>query len=104
MRQSLKQSHLKLADKRLGYLVNFNLVPLKDGFKRFVNFSNSIVLIGSVTFNRVHNRFLFLKWFAAVVKFMSAGSQCRESKTHYRLAMYFSKIVGSSFRIHFGII
>ena len=30
-------SHLKLTDKRLGYLVNFNVVRLKDGFKRFVN-------------------------------------------------------------------
>jgi len=30
-------SYLKLADKRLGYLVNFNVVLLKDGFKRFVN-------------------------------------------------------------------
>jgi GxxExxY protein len=30
-------SHLKLTDKRLGYLVNFNVVLLKDGFKRFVN-------------------------------------------------------------------
>jgi len=30
-------SHLKLTDKHLGYLVNFNVVRLKDGFKRFVN-------------------------------------------------------------------
>jgi GxxExxY protein len=30
-------SHLKLTDKRLGYLVNFNVVRLKDGFKRYVN-------------------------------------------------------------------
>jgi len=30
-------SHLKLTDKRLGYLVNFNVVKLIDGFKRFVN-------------------------------------------------------------------
>lgn len=30
-------SYLKLTDKRLGYLVNFNVVLLKDGFKRFVN-------------------------------------------------------------------
>jgi GxxExxY protein len=30
-------SYLKLADKRLGYLVNFNVGLLKDGFKRFVN-------------------------------------------------------------------
>jgi len=30
-------SYLKLTGKRLGYLVNFNVVLLKDGFKRFVN-------------------------------------------------------------------
>lgn len=30
-------SYLKLTKKRLGYLVNFNVVRLKDGFKRFVN-------------------------------------------------------------------
>jgi GxxExxY protein len=30
-------SHLRLTDKRLGYLVNFNVVRLKDGFRRFVN-------------------------------------------------------------------
>ena len=30
-------SYLKLTDKRLGYLVNFNVVLLKNGFKRFVN-------------------------------------------------------------------
>ncbi len=30
-------SYLKLADKRLGYLVNFNVPLLKNGFKRFVN-------------------------------------------------------------------
>lgn len=30
-------SYLKLTDKPLGYLVNFNVVRLKDGFKRFVN-------------------------------------------------------------------
>lgn len=30
-------SHLKLADKKLGFLVNFNVPLLKDGFKRFVN-------------------------------------------------------------------
>lgn len=28
--------YLKRTDKRLGYLVNFNVVRLKDGFKRFV--------------------------------------------------------------------
>lgn len=30
-------SHLKLADKRLGFLVNFNVPILVKGFKRFVN-------------------------------------------------------------------
>ena len=30
-------SYLKLADKWLGFLINFNVVLLKDGFKRFVN-------------------------------------------------------------------
>ena len=30
-------SHLKLADKRLGFLVNFNVPILIKGFKRFVN-------------------------------------------------------------------
>jgi GxxExxY protein len=30
-------SYLKLADKKLGFLINFNVVLLKDGFKRFVN-------------------------------------------------------------------
>ncbi len=30
-------SYLKLTDKRLGFLVNFNVVVLKDGFRRFVN-------------------------------------------------------------------
>ena len=30
-------SYLKLSDKRLGFLVNFNVVLLKDGFKRLVN-------------------------------------------------------------------
>jgi len=30
-------SHLKLCDKRLGFLVNFNVPLLKNGFKRFVN-------------------------------------------------------------------
>ncbi len=30
-------SHLKLTDKRLGYLVNFNIVRLMEGFRRFVN-------------------------------------------------------------------
>ena len=30
-------SYLKLADKRLGYLINFNVIRLKDGFRRFIN-------------------------------------------------------------------
>lgn len=30
-------SYLKLTDKRLGYLVNFNVVRLIDGFKKVVN-------------------------------------------------------------------
>jgi GxxExxY protein len=30
-------SYLKLANKRLGLLINFNTPMLKDGFKRFVN-------------------------------------------------------------------
>ena len=30
-------SYLKLADKRLGLLINFNVPYLKNGFKRFVN-------------------------------------------------------------------
>lgn len=30
-------SYLKLSDKRLGYLVNFNVPVLKNGFRRFVN-------------------------------------------------------------------
>lgn len=30
-------SHLKLADKRLGFLINFNAPVLVKGFKRFVN-------------------------------------------------------------------
>ncbi len=30
-------SHLRLIDKRLGYLVNFNVPLIKDGIKRFVN-------------------------------------------------------------------
>lgn len=30
-------SYLKLADKRLGFLVNFNVPLLKQGFRRFVN-------------------------------------------------------------------
>ncbi len=30
-------SYLKLANKRLGFLANFNVVLMKHGFKRFVN-------------------------------------------------------------------
>ena len=30
-------SYLKLTDKRLGFLINFNVILLKDGFKRIVN-------------------------------------------------------------------
>lgn len=30
-------SYLKLANKRLGFLINFNSALLKQGFKRFVN-------------------------------------------------------------------
>lgn len=30
-------SYLKLADKKLGFLINFNVALLKDGFKRMVN-------------------------------------------------------------------
>ena len=30
-------SYLRLANKRLGFLVNFNVPLLKDGFRRFVN-------------------------------------------------------------------
>ena len=30
-------SYLKLADKRLGLLINFNVALLKDGIKRYVN-------------------------------------------------------------------
>lgn len=30
-------SYLKLADKRLGFLINFNVPLLKQGFHRFVN-------------------------------------------------------------------
>jgi GxxExxY protein len=29
-------SHLKLANKRLGFLINFNVPLIKDGIKRFV--------------------------------------------------------------------
>ena len=30
-------SYLKLTDKKLGFLVNFNVALMKDGFKRYVN-------------------------------------------------------------------
>jgi GxxExxY protein len=29
-------SHLKLADKHLGFLINFNVPLIKDGIKRFI--------------------------------------------------------------------
>lgn len=29
-------TYLKLADKKLGYLINFNVTLLKDGFRRLV--------------------------------------------------------------------
>jgi len=30
-------SYLKLADKRMGFLINFNVPLIKNGFRRFVN-------------------------------------------------------------------
>jgi len=30
-------NHLRLTDKRLGYLINFNVLRIKDGFQRYVN-------------------------------------------------------------------
>jgi GxxExxY protein len=30
-------SYLKLTKKKLGFLINFNVTVLKDGFKRYVN-------------------------------------------------------------------
>jgi len=30
-------SYLKLTDKKLGFLINFNVPLMKQGFKRFVN-------------------------------------------------------------------
>jgi GxxExxY protein len=30
-------SYLKLSDKRMGFLINFNVAIIKDGFKRMVN-------------------------------------------------------------------
>ncbi|MEJ2616648.1 MAG: GxxExxY protein [Ignavibacteriaceae bacterium] len=30
-------SHLKLTDKKLGYLINFNVTLIKDGIKRMIN-------------------------------------------------------------------
>jgi len=30
-------SYLKLADKKVGLMINFNVTLLKNGFKRFVN-------------------------------------------------------------------
>ncbi|PKP48902.1 MAG: hypothetical protein CVT94_06930 [Bacteroidetes bacterium HGW-Bacteroidetes-11] len=29
-------SHLRLTDKRLGYLINFNVPLIKDGIRRFI--------------------------------------------------------------------
>ena len=37
-------SYLKLADKKLGFLINFNVSLLKNGFKRFVNNFNPLRL------------------------------------------------------------
>jgi GxxExxY protein len=37
VREAQLLSYLKLADKRLGFLVNFNVVLLKEGFRRKVN-------------------------------------------------------------------
>ena len=33
-------SHLKLTDKQLGYLINFNVPLIKNGIKRFINKSS----------------------------------------------------------------
>ena len=30
-------SHFKLTDKKLGYLINFNVTLIKDGIKRMIN-------------------------------------------------------------------
>jgi GxxExxY protein len=30
-------SHLRISRKRLGYLINFNVVRIKDGIRRFIN-------------------------------------------------------------------
>jgi GxxExxY protein len=30
-------SYLRLTNKKLGFLINFNVPMLKDGFKRYVN-------------------------------------------------------------------
>ena len=34
-------TYLKLSDKRVGLLMNFNVAQMKDGIKRFVNSANS---------------------------------------------------------------
>lgn len=38
-------SYLKLADKRLGFLINFNVPLLKNGFRRFVNKFNEYFFV-----------------------------------------------------------
>jgi GxxExxY protein len=35
-------TYLKLSNKKLGYLINFNVPLLKDGFKRVVNISKTL--------------------------------------------------------------
>jgi GxxExxY protein len=37
LHQAQLLSYMKLADKRMGFLINFNVVLLKEGFKRMVN-------------------------------------------------------------------
>jgi GxxExxY protein len=37
LHQAQLNTYLKLSDKRLGLLINFNVTRLKDGFKRFAN-------------------------------------------------------------------
>ena len=37
LREAQLLTYLKLADKRLGLLINFNVTRLKDGFKRYAN-------------------------------------------------------------------
>lgn len=40
-------SYLKLADKRVGLLINFNVVHLKDGIRRLVNHHQSSASLAS---------------------------------------------------------